>query len=208
MRLLTTAILTSTLVLGTAGIANAQLGGLKDLATDAAKGAVTDKASGALGGSALGGVTGGSSLGDLGGVAGKLPGGSLSGSESLTAGKVLLKGGSKTDALMAVGKERANGLVSGQTDGLKDKASGIVNKQVGKYGSGTAAPTTSYGSGTPAAAAPAPAYGSGTPAATESYGSGSSSTATSTPSAPTVSCPSGTKAQADGTCMVTGNWGG
>ena len=213
MRLLTTAFLASTLALGTAGIASAQLGNLKDLATDAAKDAAMDKAKdlaadqagSALGGSALGGLTGGSALG---GVAGSAAG-SLSTQEQITGAKVLLNGGSKTDAAIAIAKDRAEGLVKdqmskGQTHTIIQKgtaAYGSGTKAKESYGSGTPAPAQSYGSGTPA---PAQSYGSGTPAPAESYGSGTSAPATTT----TVNCPSGTKAQPDGTCMITGNWGG
>lgn len=222
MRLLTTAFLASTLALGTAGIASAQLGNLKDLATDAAKDAAMDKAKdlaadqagSALGGSALGGLTGGSALGGLtggsalGGVAGSAAG-SLSTQEQITGAKVLLNGGSKTDAAIAIGKDRVEGLVKdqmskGQTHTIIQKgtaAYGSGTKAKESYGSGTPAPAQSYGSGTPA---PAQSYGSGTPAPAESYGSGTSAPATTT----TLNCPSGTKAQPDGTCMITGNWGG
>ena len=222
MRLLTTAFLASTLALGTAGIASAQLGNLKDLATDAAKDAAMDKAKdlaadqagSALGGSALGGLTGGSALGGLtggsalGGVAGSAAG-SLSTQEQITGAKVLLNGGSKTDAAIAIGKDRAEGLVKdqmskGQTHTIIQKgtaAYGSGTKAKESYGSGTPAPAESYGSGTPA---PAQSYGSGTAAPAESYGSGTSAPATTT----TLNCPSGTKAQPDGTCMITGNWGG
>ena len=216
MRLLTTAFLASTLALGTAGIASAQLGNLKDLATDAAKDAAMDKAKdqagSALGGSALGGLTGGSALGGLtggsalggltggsalGGVAGSAAG-SLSTQEQITGAKVLLNGGSKTDAAIAIGKDRAEGLVKDQMS--KGQTHTIIQKGTAAYGSGTKA-KESYGSGTPA---PAESYGSGTPAPAESYGSGTSAPATTT----TLNCPSGTKAQPDGTCMITGNWGG
>ena len=211
MRLLTTAFLASTLALGTAGIASAQLGNLKDLATDAAKDAAMDKAKdlaadqagSALGGSALGGLTGGSALGGLtggsalGGVVGSAAG-SLSTQEQITGAKVLLNGGSKTDAAIAIGKDRAEGLAKDQMS--KGQSHTIIQKGTGAYGSGTKA-KESYGSGT---AAPAQSYGSGTPAPAESYGSGTSAPATTT----TLNCPSGTKAQPDGTCMITGNWGG
>ena len=227
MRIFTSALLASALVLGTASMASAQLGKLKDLATDAAKDAATDRAKDAvanqagssLGGSSLGGLTGGSSLGKsalggltggsaLGGVAGSAAG-SLSTQEQITGAKVLLNGGSKTDAAIAIAKDRAEGLVKdqmskGQTHTIIQKgtaAYGSGTKAKESYGSGTPAPAQSYGSGTPA---PAQSYGSGTPAPAESYGSGTSAPATTT----TLNCPSGTKAQPDGTCMITGNWGG
>ena len=151
MRLLTTAFLASTLALGTAGIASAQLGNLKDLATDAAKDAAMDKAKdlaadqagsalggSALGGSALGGLTGGSALGGLtggsalGGVAGSAAG-SLSTQEQITGAKVLLNGGSKTDAAIAIGKDRAEGLVKDQMS--KGQTHTIIQKGTAAYGS-------------------------------------------------------------------------
>lgn len=205
MRLFTSTLIASALVLGTASMASAQLGNLKDLATDAAKDAATDRAKGAianqagssLGGSALGGITGGSSLGGLGGVAGSAAG-SLSTQDKITGAKVLLNGGSQTDAAIAIGKDRARGLVTDQVS--KGQTHTIIQKGTAAYGSGTKA-KESYGSGTPA---PAQSYGSGTLAPTQSYGSGASAPAATT----TVNCPSGTKAQPDGTCMITGNWGG
>ena len=179
-------------------MASAQLGKLKDLATDAAKDAATDRAKDAvanqagsslggsslggltggssLGKSALGGITGGSSLGGLGGVAGSAAG-SLSTQDQITGAKVLLGGGSKTDAAIAIGKNRAKDLVTDQVG--KGQTHTIIQKGSGSYGSGTPAPTQSYGNGT---SVPAPTT--------------------------TVNCPSGTKAQPDGTCMITGNWGG
>ena len=191
MRLLTTAFLASTLALGTAGIASAQLGNLKDLATDAAKDAAMDKAKdlaadqagSALGGSALGGLTGGSALG---GVAGSAAG-ALSTQDKITGAKVLLNGGSKTDAAITIAKDRAEGLVKDQMS--KGQTHTIIQKGTAAYGSGTKAKES---------------YGSGTPAPAESYGSGTSAPATTT----TLNCPSGTKAQPDGTCMITGNWAG
>ena len=208
MRIFTSALLASALVLGTASMASAQLGKLKDLATDAAKDAATDRAKDAvanqagsslggsslggltggssLGKSALGGITGGSSLGGLGGVAGSAAG-SLSTQDQITGAKVLLGGGSKTDAAIAIGKNRAKDLVTDQVG--KGQTHTIIQKGTAAYGSGTKAKES---------------YGSGTPAPAESYGSGTSAPATT----PTVNCPSGTKAQPDGTCMITGNWGG
>ena len=169
MRILTTAILASGLMLGSANLATAQLGGLKDLATDAATDAAKDKASGVLGGSSSG-LLGNSSIGDAAsGVLGNSEPGSitssqLSGQESLTAGKVLLGGGSTTDAAIAVGRSR-----------LESRGKEFISGQVENPGSllGGEAP------------APAPSY-----------------------SAPAIACPAGTQAQADGTCMVTGDWGG
>ncbi len=68
----------------------------------------------------LGGITGGStSLGSLGGVIG-VAADSLSNKEKLTAGKVLLGGGSKTDVAVAVGKSRAK-------DSLKGRAGSFIN---------------------------------------------------------------------------------
>ena len=179
MRIFTSALLASALVLGTASMASAQLGKLKDLATDAAKDAATDRAKDAvanqagssLGGSSLGGITGGSSLGGLGGVAGSAAG-SLSTQDQITGAKVLLGGGSKTDAAIAIGKNRAKDLVTDQVG--KGQTHTIIQKGSGSYGSGTPAPTQSYGNGT---SVPAPTT--------------------------TVNCPSGTKAQPDGCLLYT-----
>jgi len=106
----------------------------------------------------------------------------------------------------------------------KEAMEAKLAQQEGSYGSGTAKPAESYGSGTPK---PAESYGSGTPKPTESYGSGTTkptqaygsgtpkpadSYGSGTPkpagsygsgNAVTINCPSGTTAQADGTCLIT-----
>ena len=142
MRLLTSALLASTLVLGTAGIASAQLGGLtdkaKDVAVDKAKDSAVDAAK-SYGSGSIGSTT-------------------LSDKEKLKAGKVIIKGGSTKDAAMTIGKDRVEDAAketvksygSGTKDAMKDKAS--------SYGSGTKdAAKESYGSGTSSTTtAPAP----------------------------------------------------
>ena len=124
----TLATLSLAAMLGTP--ANAQsVGALKDIAQSQAQ----SKASSSIGGSSLGNLTGGSnSLGSLGGITGGstslgslggVTGGaadSFSNKEKLTAGKVLLGGGSKTDVGVAVGKSRAK-------DSLKGRAGSFIN---------------------------------------------------------------------------------
>ena len=194
MRILTTALLSAGLMMGTASIAHAQLGALKDAASKAATDAAKDKASGLLGTSApapsplesatsglLGNNASTSGLGNVAsGVAGNSTLGSitssdLSGDETLTAGKILLGGGSTTDVATTIAKDRA-----------KAQGKDLLNQQIGSVAG-------SLGSGTQYEEAPAATQGSGT-----SY---------QAPAA-AVNCPSGTTAQADGSCMITGNWGG
>jgi len=111
----------------------------------------------------------------------------MSTGDAMTAGKVLAKGGSKEEAAMAVAKERA-----------KDAAMKKAKSAVSGVTSGS-----SYGSGKSAKS-----YGSGSKSGAEH-----SDSATTTHSVPTtttvttpVNCPTGTTAQADGTCMITGNY--
>ena len=90
--------------------------------------------------------------------------GKMDGDDMMTAGKVMMKGGSAEDAAMAVAKENAKDAVMG-------KAKGMVKDQMMHQGTiKTAAPMSSA------------------------------------PAAVTVNCPSGTTAQANGTCMITGDY--
>lgn len=98
---------------------------------------------------------------------------SMDAKDAMTAGKVMMKGGSKEDAAMAVAKDKAK-------DAMMDKADGMMKKEMMQSGTVKSAPT--YGSGTAAPAATAPA------------------------TTVTVNCPSGTTAQPNGTCMVTGDY--
>jgi len=102
---------------------------------------------------------------------------SMDANDAVTAGKVMMQGGSKEDAAMAVAKDKAKDAM---TDKAKSYGSGMKDKMM-QGGTIKTAPS-SYGSGTPAAA-PAPAA-----------------------PAVTINCPAGTTAQANGTCMITGNY--
>ena len=118
MRILTTTLLATGLMFGTAGFANAQLGGL--LGGDKVTDTVLNHATGSVTGQANTSVLGqGSSI--LGNSApGSLTSSTLSGSESITAGRVILGGGSSTDAAIAVGRSRVNSQVNGITGGSTD----------------------------------------------------------------------------------------
>lgn len=176
MSILKTTLVTTALIFGSTTTVFAQsaiLDKAKDAVVDKGVDIAKDKATSSLpgvGGSSLPSV-GGSSLpgvGSLGGVTDT----SLSSGESITAGKVLLKGGSKEDAAIAVAKQRGKNK-------LKDLGSSTVY--------GTAPTATELGSSTVYETAP---------------------TTTTAPSAPAaaISCPTGTTAQPDGTCMITGDY--
>lgn len=196
MKLLKTTLIASALILGTGSMALAQTSygsGTKakdavvdkatDIAKDKAKDVVGDKAGAIVDPAVKAGenMIKGDSVKDAvikagtseaksygsGGVAGEAAK-SMDAKDTVTASKVLIKGGSKEEAALAVAKDNAK-------DAMKDKAE-------------------SYGSGTGTIKSSAPAYGSGTTAPA------------SAPAATTINCPSGTTAQANGTCMVTGNY--
>ena len=106
-------------------------------------------------------------------------------------------------------KDKAESYGSGTKDAMKDKAKDA------SYGSGTKdamkdkAKDASYGSGAKAEDVMMKeknsSYGSGgTVKSAPNYGSGTT-TATTT-AAPAINCPFGTTAQANGTCMITGNY--
>ena len=198
MRIFTTALLSAGLMLGTASLAQAQLGDLKDAATKAATDAVKDKMLGETAAPQPKGIS--TPLGDVSTDAlgdtglGSITSTDLSTDETITAGKVLLGGGSTTDVAKKIGTDRA-----------KARGEELLNEQVNSA-------AQSFGSGKSYEAAPAETHGSGTSyetAPVQSQGSGTSyqSAPVQAPAA-AINCPSGTKAQADGTCMVTGNWGG
>jgi len=208
MKLLKTTLIASALILGTGSMALAQTSygsGTKakdavvdkatDIAKDKAKDVVGDKAGAIVDPAVKAGenMIKGDSVKDAvikagtseaksygsGGVAGEAAK-SMDAKDTVTAGKVLIKGGSKEEAALAVAKDnllkdKATSYGSGTKDAMKDKAE-------------------SYGSGTGTIKSSAPAYGSGTTAPA------------SAPAATTINCPSGTTAQANGTCMVTGNY--
>ena len=145
MRILTTAILATGLMFGTAGLADAQLGGLLS-GGDKATGSILNQVTGQSSSGVLGQATsqiGGSVLGQASGASGLLgnsaPGSltssTLSGSETITAGKVLLGGGSTTDVAVAVGRSRVNSQISGITGG-SSSSSGLG----GLVGGGSSSP--------------------------------------------------------------------
>jgi len=134
MRILMTTILASGLLFGTAGIANAQLDFLKDKAQETVAGQVTGQVSGQVSGQASG------LLGNSG--SGSLTSSQLSTSETITAGKVLLGGGSTSDAAIAVGRSRVEsrsqdllgsqlGNVTGGVIGGSSSSGGVLGNVVG-----------------------------------------------------------------------------
>lgn len=204
MKLLKSTLVASALILGTASVSFAQ-----DSMTDKAKDMAVDKATDMAKDKAK----------DMAGEkAGKMV------DPAMNAGKHMMKGDSAKDAAMKAGesemkkkaKSYGSGAVAGEAaksmdakdamtagkvmmkggskedaamavakdkakDAMMDKAEGMMKKEMMDKGTiKTSAP--SYGSGTPAAA-PAPA-------------------------APvvTINCPAGTTAQANGTCMITGDY--
>lgn len=98
-------------------------------------------------------------------------------------------------------------------DVAKEKAYGSANKD------GAVEKAKAYGSGSKDGAvdkvkakATDKAYGSGNKDGAvekvKSYGSGDKGTVKSAPATSTIACPSGTTAQPNGTCMITGNYKG
>lgn len=153
MSILKTTLVTTALIFGSTTTVFAQsaiLDQAKDVVVDKGVDIAKDKATSSLpsvGGSSLPGVgslggslpsVGGSSLPSVGGLGG-ITDTSLSSGESITAGKVLLKGGSKEDAAIAVAKDRGKNK-------LKDFGSSTVY--------GTAPTTTELGSDTVYGTAP------------------------------------------------------
>ena len=197
MKLLKSTFMASALILGTASMAIAQDTSYgsgtqaKDMAVDKAKEMATDKAKD-MAGDKAGMVDpamkagehmmNGDSAKDAAMKAGsselKSYGSGTNGKDAMTAGKVMIQGGSTQDAAMAVAKDNAK-------DAMMGKAEGMVKDQMMHQGTIKTS---------------APSYGSGTPAPTQSYGSGTVAPAT------TINCPYGTTAQANGTCMITGDY--
>lgn len=198
MKLLKSTLMASALILGTASMSLAQdamVDKAKDMAVDKATDMAKDKA-----------------MDMVGEKAGKMV------DPAMKAGEHMMKGDSAKDAVIKAGTSEAksygSGAVTGEAaksmdakdamtagkvmmqggskedaamavakdkakDAMMDKADGMMKKEMMPQGTiKTSAP--SYGSGTPAAA-PAPA-------------------------APVINCPTGTTAQANGTCMITGNY--
>lgn len=153
--------------------------------------------------------------------------------DAMTAGKTLLKGGSKEDAAVAVVKGRADDKLDTMTDGavsmddLSSKDNMIdAGKDVAMEKAKSSA-TTYTGAATEKAQGSAKTYtdkaegsaktytdtatdkahGSAKTYTEESHGSSTTYIDTApAPSAAPVNCPAGTKAVADGTCMITGDF--
>lgn len=135
MSILKTTLVTTALIFGSTTTVFAQsaiLDQAKDVVVDKGVDIAKDKATSSLP------SVGGSSLPSVGGLGG-ITDTSLSSGESITAGKVLLKGGSKEDAAIAVAKDRGKNK-------LKDFGSSTVY--------GTAPTTTELGSDTVYGTAP------------------------------------------------------
>lgn len=159
--------------------------------------------------------------------------------DAIVGGKAMLKGGSKTDAAVAIVKNRGNDKLESMTGGVAvddlskdgvmdagkeiamDKAKGSATTYTdGASLGGVSAGDVSQGGVIDAAKGSATTYATDkAPSSATTYGSavipksGATTGTLSAPSAtttaiPPVNCPSGTTAQADGTCMITGNWGG
>jgi len=141
--------------------------------------------------------------------------------DALTAGSVIFKGGSKEDAAVAIVKNRAekkvDGIVSDQVGGIagngvvNDAIKGNVPSSATVYDEAKSSATT-YKDKDKAAGSATIYKDKGS--ATTYPSQGSPASTTTVPSAPTattgvpVNCPAGTTAQPNGTCMITGNWGG
>lgn len=151
--------------------------------------------------------------------------------DALTAGKVMIKGGSKEDAAKAVVKKRvedkvdgmvgdtAGGMVSKDslsTDGMMSAGKDMAKKKAMDKVEGAAGSSTTYSDKADhvmknhdmkdKAASSATTYGqtsmpeSGTMAPTPTP------TLEQAPLLTTIACPTGTTAQPDGTCMITGDY--
>jgi len=150
--------------------------------------------------------------------------------DAMVAAKTMIKGGSKEDAAKAVVKKRVDTKVESMTggaasmdgvskDGLMDKAKDMAMDKA----TGSAAPvipktkatkTEKSGlmdkakdmamdkvKGSSAAVIP-----KGEMMETKSSETAAETTLSSAPALPPISCPSGTKATPEGTCMITGDW--
>lgn len=117
----------------------------------------------------------------------------LSGDEAMTAGKVIMGGGSTEDAAKAVAKKRAK-------DQMMDKAEGMITQTVG--GGTVVAGDTVIDSSTVVATDP-----DGVIPPVKATVTTTMTPAASAP-AMAVNCPYGTTAQPDGTCMITGDYKG
>lgn len=137
--------------------------------------------------------------------------------DAMTAGKTLLKGGSKEDAAVAVVKGRVDDKVDSMTggkvemkdlskDGMVDSAKDMAMDKAEGYSSATKYSDKAKEMATGAAGSHV-IHKSGVSTPTMTAPSVSTPSVTQ-PAVPAISCPAGTTAQSNGTCMVTGNWGG
>lgn len=187
----TKTLIVASLMLGTAGIAHAQYG-----SGTAAKDAVVEKGTEMAKDKAM--EMAKDAMGDV-----------ATEDKMEMAKKMVIEGKSAEDAAMEMAKEK----VMAKGDAMMEKATGSGTT----YGSGTDAKdtmmekadtmmkketgsATSYGSGATTTTTTT-THGSGSTATTTTHGSATTSTA-----APAIACPSGTTAQPDGTCMITGNY--
>jgi len=145
--------------------------------------------------------------------------------DALTAGKVLLKGGSKEEAAIAIVKKRANDKIEGvvgetasdaiSENGLStDTAIAVGKEKLGgvasSYGSGAAGAVSSFGSGTSGAETESKTL---TESAKDLLPSLSGESADKAPAdvapveaKPAVNCPAGTTLTDFGDCAITGDW--
>ena len=124
--------------------------------------------------------------------------------DALTAGKTLLKGGSKEDAAIAVVKGRTENKVEDVTgsnvdlDDLSKDGMIEAGKDVAIEKAKSSA--TTYGD-----KAAGSHIKNSAPIIPKSGGTIATPAPTTTSTAP-LNCPSGTKDAGDGTCMITGDW--
>lgn len=190
MKLLTSTLMASALIFGTATVSFAQdamTDKAKDMAVDKAKDMAKDEAKKHMGTTGEHAVDAGAHMmkGDsakdaamkvgkseaknmakdkLMGEGASMATKSMDSDDMMTAGKVMMKGGSKEDAAMAVAKDKAKDAVMGKAEGM------VKDKMMHQGTIKTSAPTVTA------------------------------------PAAVTVNCPAGTTAQANGTCMITGDY--
>lgn len=145
--------------------------------------------------------------------------------DALTAGKVILKGGSKEDAAVAIVKNRAeqklDGVVGDKLDGVTGgdvpSSAKVYSDPKGAAVDAAKGSATTYAKDKVEGSSAYTIPKSGTVQKSGSHGSSTTYPSQGTPTAPAapsstisapVNCPAGTTAQPNGTCMVTGNWGG
>ena len=160
----------------------------------------------------------------------------LTAEDTVTAGKTLLKGGSKEDAAIAVVKGRVDNKVEGVTGGASlddlsvdgavdagkamavEKAQGSASTYTGGATSAVSGVSTGGVLDAGKAMAADKAKGSASTYTDKAAGSATSYSApviqksqevapsTVAPSLTAISCPAGTKDAGDGTCMITGDF--